>query len=312
MSSFTVSTNTIPNKFKTRANATTNLDANQLRSRHLYNLIHATSTSSSSSPLTKLYSLQFDKVNNLNGYTTATTNITNPAHATPTIPQQQVPASSSLISHKICRACGVLLIPGLNVSIRITYPNNKSSKKRMKDKKKEKNSIEQSRANTDTETKSASSCASSRRRLRFKCLSCGSKTYESLLDGSKNQKSLANKITTPAGSSKGSAHAIPEPSSSSTVVNSQQSNQSLEHESTTSESEANTTATATTTKSKTSTAETSTEKESESQQPNHKNKSAKQRAKKRKAELNLLSNLKQRKTDQSSKLDSLNLSDFLK
>lgn len=47
-------------------------------------------------------------------------------------------------------------------------------------------------------------------------------------------------------------------------------------------------------------------------QPNSKNKLAKQRAKKRKAELNLLSNLKHRKTDQSSKLDSLNLSDFLK
>lgn len=245
---------------------TTSLDANQLRSRHLYNLIHSTSIST---PLNKLYSLQFDKLNSTYGITT----------------KAATPASSLVLNHKICHACGVLLVPGVNVSIRIKYRNNKSKKRENK-----------SKSANDSDSLSS-------RRLRFRCLSCGDKTYEPLLDGSEKQRNTITVKSSNKDKVTSKTVETPEPSSSN-AVELPQSNQSVNSKldlEETPESEANTIAT-----------NTGTATTAELNQPNSKNKLAKQRAKKRKAELNLLSNLKHRKTDQSSKLDSLNLSDFLK
>ena len=278
---------------KLKSNSTSHaLDANQLRSRHLYNLIHATSTS----PLNKLYSLQFDKVNNINGITTGTTTTTT-NNNTPKTPQS---SNSSLLSHKICNACGVLLIPGLNVSIRIKYGNGKN-KKNKKGKKSKGTISDEGKAEGVSDRRQVTSNRYTRK-LRFKCLGCGDKTYESLLDGSEKQQQLQKHSNTAA-----------EPSSSTDTVKdpplAQEPNSKLE-----STSVSTSTATSTPTDAALLPQPTS----EQSPQANNKNKSAKQRAKKRKAELNLLTSLKQRKTTQSSspasssKLDSLNLSDFLK
>ncbi|KAI5967932.1 hypothetical protein CANMA_002700 [Candida margitis] len=258
---------------------TKSLDANQLRSRHLYNLIHSTSTPSTS-PLNKLYSLQFDKVNNINGIT-----------------------PPPLVDHKICHECGLLLIPGLNVSIRIKYTNNN---KRNKNKIRINEGADGSGGDASDVAFKGKGHAGNSRRLRYKCLSCGYKTYEPLLDGSEKQRRNTTTATINGTNNATTNDAVeaPEPSSGEvTIMHSNQSLKSkLDPESTPETEIKPTISTATTT--------IETEK-TETNQSNSKNKSAKQRAKKRKAELNLLSNLKQRKTDQSSKLDSLNLMDFL-
>ncbi|KAI5956499.1 SNM1 [Candida jiufengensis] len=258
--------NTCTNTNKTTAS---NLSQDQLKSKHLYNLIH---TIPQSNPISKIYSLQFDKLNSIKSLN---------------VPSQ--------IDNKICNKCGILLIPGLNMTIRIKFRKMKQTQRD--------NEVENNMSNN---------------KLKQKCLSCGNINYFELSKNTSSNKSQIDNSgvlnqTLPDHSS------IPQinVSEKSNVKENVPQNEGEKKEEELIPDQVQQTTEASTQPNRNSIPEPIQETSSSSSPATitAKNKAAKDRSKKRKAETNLLQSLKQRKLDQDSKskkINSLNLMDFLK
>lgn len=111
------------------------LTPSQISNLHLFDLAHRVST-----PLSKHYSLAFN-----------TQAIDEDINLPPT----------SLITHRFCRNCGSIWIPGLTISIRIIYKKKKSSK--------------------PSKPSPESSSTRPIRKLQYKCLHCKYKQFDESL-----------------------------------------------------------------------------------------------------------------------------------